>query len=728
MILSKQSKIGFTSESLTIDGTPWFPVMGEMHYSRYPQELWEQELYKMKAGGMDIVSTYVIWIHHEEVKGEFDFSGLRNLHSFLDKIQKSGLYGFLRIGPWVHGEVRNGGFPDWLLQEADEKDFILRSDAPQYLKAVRSFWEKIFEQTQGFLLKDGGPVIGIQIENEYGHVGGQRGEIGEIHMQTLMEMAKEIGFDVPIYTATGWGGAVTGGAIPVMGGYCEAPWDPRLTEIEPSGNYIFTNERNDHNIGSDHGLGTGITFEMNKYPYLTAELGGGLQVTAHRRPIASGSDIGAMSMVKIGSGCNLLGYYMYHGGTNPQGRLTTLQESTETGYPNDLPEKSYDFWAPIREYGQFSDTYREIRKLSLFVHDYQDRLCHMPYISQAGNPQKPGDLTSLRTAVRGKKQNDITEGFLFVNNYQRRYRMSEKTAAELTAYDAQGEVIVRYPQRDIHDGDYFFYPFNLQIGNGRLKRCLATPLCILHGAGMQGADAYVFYGDNDPQYDFEISPSDGTVIITLTCEEALHASKIIKCGKEYLFISASEIVPNSENGYDLLCMVKDQLKEQFAVWPNLQNVSASFTKIKQAETLETFVKYENFAVYEMTVSLQNTATCKIVQIQKGESCHTYELIQEHLDANAEEIFADIDYQGNTAKMYQNDLLQADNFYTGQTWQIGIKRFMEGNEKEALKMKIEVTPLYKNAKLYLQTWPEFEGDKVCEISSIDTRSLYRKNVF
>ena len=308
----------------------------------------------------------------------------------------------------------------------------------------------------------------------------------------------------------------------------------------------------------------------------------------------------------------------------------------------------------------------------MFVHDYQDRLCPMSYLPQAGNPQKPGDLTSLRTAVRGKKQNGTIEGFLFINNYQRRYRMSEKIAEELTAYDAQGEVIVCYPQRDIHDGDYFFYPFNLQIGNGRLKSALATPLCILHGAGMRGADAYVFYGDNDPQYDFEISPSDGTVIITLTCEEALHASKIMPCGKEYLFISASEIVPDSENGYDLLCMVQDQLKEHFAVWPNLQTVSDSFTKIKQAETPETFVKYEDFAVYEMAASLQNTAVCKIVKIQKDESCNTYELISEHLDANAEEILADIDYQGNTAKMYQNDLLQADDFYTGQIWEIGIK--------------------------------------------------------
>ena len=67
-------------------------------------------------------------------------------------------------------------------------------------------------------------------------------------MKRLEKMARETGFDVPLYTATGWGGAVTAGLLPVMGGYCEAPWDPRITEIEPSGNYVFTYERNDHAI------------------------------------------------------------------------------------------------------------------------------------------------------------------------------------------------------------------------------------------------------------------------------------------------------------------------------------------------------------------------------------------------------------------------------------------------------------------------------------------------
>ena len=96
------------------------PVMGEFHFTRYPQDEWRDALLKMKAGGIDIVATYVFWIHHEEVRGEYDWSGQRSLREFLKLCHELGLYAFVRMGPWSHGEVRNGGFPDWL-QKPDKK-------------------------------------------------------------------------------------------------------------------------------------------------------------------------------------------------------------------------------------------------------------------------------------------------------------------------------------------------------------------------------------------------------------------------------------------------------------------------------------------------------------------------------------------------------------------------------------------------------------------------------
>ena len=82
MKITTDSKITYDHVSLLVDGKRWFPMMGEMHFSRYPARYWEEELCKMKAGGIDIVSLYVIWIHHEEIQGQFDFTGDRNLRAF----------------------------------------------------------------------------------------------------------------------------------------------------------------------------------------------------------------------------------------------------------------------------------------------------------------------------------------------------------------------------------------------------------------------------------------------------------------------------------------------------------------------------------------------------------------------------------------------------------------------------------------------------------------------
>src|SRR3569833_4568750 len=138
--------IGVNSMYLTMDSRPWLPVMGEFHYSRVPESEWEEELLKMKSAGVQIVSTYVIWIHHEEIEGEFDWSGRRDLKRFVELCEKHGLYVFARIGPWTHGEVRNGGFPDWLLKKSNTR----RTDSG-YMAHVAMFYSQIGAQLKGQL-------------------------------------------------------------------------------------------------------------------------------------------------------------------------------------------------------------------------------------------------------------------------------------------------------------------------------------------------------------------------------------------------------------------------------------------------------------------------------------------------------------------------------------------------------------------------------------------------
>jgi hypothetical protein len=733
MKITRDSKVGFDSISLLVDGKRWFPMMGEMHFSRYPKKFWEQELNKMKAGGIDIVSLYVIWIHHEEIQGEFDFTGDRCLKDFLETVKKCGMYSILRIGPWAHGEARNGGFPDWLLEDSKNRGYEVRSDAPEYLEYVRRFYEKTYEQAKGFFIGEGGPIIGVQIENEYGHCGGKTGEEGEQHMRTLLNMAKEIGFNVPIYTATGWGGAVTGGMLPVMGGYCEAPWDPRFTEIEPSGNYIFTRERNDHNIGSDHGLGAGITFDMNKFPFLTAELGGGVQVTHHRRPIATGLDTAAMTMTKLGSGANLLGYYMYHGGTNPKGKLTTLQESTATGYPNDLPEYAYDFNAPLREFGQMEDTYREVRLLSTFIHSFGDELCDMEYAQQPGNPDKPENLKDLRTSVRFKKirtadGEELSSGYLFVNNYQRRYEMATHDVDELCAYSEDGQdKLATFAGRKIENGDFFFYPFNMPVGDKAYITVDATPVCIIRNIDGSGHNAYVFYTDSPREVCFDVKGDlDGNKILVLDRDEAVHSSKVTIGGREHLIISDSEAVTGSDGSVDLYTLIKDVKKPAFRAYPEFLDVPTGFSKKTGTVAQGDFLDSDVFSNYESTVEYRNDAKAEFEKISETDELTTYRIKASNLPEGACDVFMNVNFAGDIARLYSGDEILTDTFYTGQLWEIGLKRYSDLD----FDGQITITPLLENykEKMYLQQWPEMDNGKICKINEIEMIAQFRIKIF
>ncbi|MBQ5430288.1 MAG: beta-galactosidase [Lachnospiraceae bacterium] len=740
MKLQRDSQITYDPKSIIVDGHRWFPVMGEMHYSRVPANTWGDELRKMKAGGVDIISAYTIWIHHEEICNEFDFTGDRCLRDFMKEVKDSGMYMFLRFGPWAHGEARNGGFPDWLLEKSREEEFELRANNERYLGYVRCFWEQIYHQVEGFFLKDGGPIIGIQVENEYGHVGGFTGEKGEEHMRTLKALAQDIGFDVPIWTATGWGGAVTGGMLPVMGGYCDAPWDPSTKKLEPSVNYVFTQERNDHNIASDYGLGEGITFDMEKVPYLTCELGGGLQPTAHRRPVATGKDTEGMTIAKMGSGVSLIGYYMYHGGTNPDGKVTTLQESKATGYPNDLPVKNYDFNAPIRESGQLTDSYRRIRRLALFLKDFGEDLAGMDYIPQPGNPEDPKDLTSIRSALRYNGKS----GYFFVNNYQRLYPMAEHTGVDLVAVDREGKSLCDFEECDMKDGDHFFYPIHLSLGEDFvLKKAKATPLTILRGE--EGRKTYVFYGDAD-SFVFEGEMPQDVEILVLSSQEALFAGKFTRDGQDYLVVSEGDVVDN-ETGEPQLVWKVDPMdpysrQPQFRIYPQppVDRVPKEFQLIREGSPLEGAGQFcmadsDVMAEYRYERELTVTGSAKFSLLEEQEQKAIYSVTVEGLDASKtrpEEVYLMLDYSGERACCCRNGQRIRDDFYTGQTWEIGLKRYTDhdGKRDETFEARMEIDALtvdMPGEQIYLEMLPEFTEGKAARIDGVRLVEQYRLSI-
>jgi len=695
----------FDEISLLKDKKRWFPIMGEIHYSRYPKKYWKESLLKMKAGGVTIISTYVIWIHHEEIEKEYDFSDSKDLHAFVEVCKECKVKLCLRIGPWIHGEVRNGGFPDWLLK----KDFEVRTNDEKYFATVETWYKKIYNQVSDLLWSETcpeNPIIAVQIENEYGHCGGLYDETGEIHMQRLQKMAMDIGFNVPLYTATGWGGARTGGMLPVMGGYCDAPWDPRITEIEPSGNYIFTHERNDHNIGSDHGLGEGITFDTTKFPYLTAELGGGLQVCKHRRPVATAKDIASVSLVKMGSGVNLLGYYMYHGGTNPDGKLTTLQESKATGYPNDLPEKNYDFRAPVREYGQISDTLKEIKLLTYFTQDFGEEFCSLPALIPEDNPLKPDNITDLRYAYR----TDGKKGYVFINNYVRLRKTPDYTDKVFSL----GKTT--FPKMNIASGDFFFLPCNITYGDTLVKTAFATPYCVLNNG------TTVFYnGKNDERRkDFFDTDKANPSFLVLSRDDALNSWKT---AENQLVISDASLVVSEKNENILI----GRGKKTFAVYPDFDSTPKGFEKIGEVnKNIAQDLPPCNFSVYEQKETLATPCTILLTEKTKTEDATVYSLdcsalVQQGKDLSVNDCFITLNYLGESANLYKikegKRILIADNLFVGEnySWEIGLKKFMD----EAVDfscLELEILSLKKDAPLYLEKWPPFSGSTLNEIKT------------
>ena len=444
---------GATEQYLTKNGKPYICRMGEFHFSRYPEECWEDELIKMRNGGIDVIASYLFWIHHEETEGEFRFDGSRDVGKFLKLCKKLGLPFVMRIGPWAHGEARNGGFPDWLDKKCGG---ATRTDAEPYLTYVRRFFEQVYLQVKDDL--DG--VLGIQLENEL------RRQIN--YVNKLKEMLLDIGFSAPYWTFTGWGGSDSPESCPMdevlflYGGYPEAPWLEHIEEYFGCRNYLFSKERDDGYIGADlfgkneDGSALKRNEDLSKSPFLTCELGGGNQVTYHRRPTIIAEDIFALAICKMGSGTNGLGYYVYHGGVNPVGKTTT-QESRDTGYPNDLPKISYDFQAPLGEAGQIRKSYFMLELLHKFVESDGEKLATMSPVFPDIIPKDYLDTDTLRCAVRSNG----TSGYLFVSNHYHGGKM--KTISDTVKIALTNGSTVEIPV-NLAPSAAGIIPFNYEIG------------------------------------------------------------------------------------------------------------------------------------------------------------------------------------------------------------------------------------------------------------------------
>jgi len=150
------------------DGKPYQIISAEMHYVRIPRAYWPDRLRKAKAMGLNTITTYAFWNAHEPRPGVYDFTGQNDIAAFIRAAQAEGLDVILRPGPYVCAEWELGGYPSWLLKD---RKLVLRSTDPKYTAAVDRWMQRLGQEVKPLLLRNGGPVIAVQLENEYGAFG-----------------------------------------------------------------------------------------------------------------------------------------------------------------------------------------------------------------------------------------------------------------------------------------------------------------------------------------------------------------------------------------------------------------------------------------------------------------------------------------------------------------------------------------------------------------------------
>ena len=197
----------YSNQQFLLDGQPITILSGAIHYFRTVPEYWEDRLLKLKACGLNAVETYTCWNLHERKEGEFDFSGMLDIEKFIETAERLGLLVILRPGPYICAEWDFGGLPSWLLSYPD---IALRCDDPLYLAKVKPYYRELLSRIRPHLCTNGGNVIMVQVENEYGSYGDDKA-----YLQKIVDIYRENGIDCLLFTSDGtakW--MLSGGTLP----------------------------------------------------------------------------------------------------------------------------------------------------------------------------------------------------------------------------------------------------------------------------------------------------------------------------------------------------------------------------------------------------------------------------------------------------------------------------------------------------------------------------------
>lgn len=673
--------LSVNSQYFERNGKPWFPLMGEMHYNRVPPDAWERSIQEMKSAGLSIIATYVFWNEHEPEKGVWDWKGNRDLRHFIELCKKNNMLVWLRIGPWSHGEQLNGGFPEWIENMKGK-----RTNDPAYLAEATKLFNQIGDQTKDLYFKDGGPIIGAQLENEY--ASGQPEHISMLKKIALSANIHPVYWSVTANTVFDENKL---SVIPLQGAYPYRGWEkagggPTRDFLYADDNWILT--------GS---LGK-VYYDITKFPKGFCELGAGSQMTYSNRFVVDPNVIEALLQNEIGRGVNMIGYYMFQGGTQTRG----LKEPG-------LPE-SYDFQAPISEFGLIRKSYKDLKILHNFINDFGSDLAPMQVVESANPIRDPFDTTDLRYIARVK---DNT-GFLFLCNTQPHVHMPDK---QVTMKVKLPDETITFPSVLLKGQTTAILPFNLNINNALLKYATVQPLARIN----KGKEQFVFFTEV-PGMDVELAFDSATVqslsaknwkkeaadekiiltfegkdadpikiisatgqratLILLTRQQAENSWRIKIKNQERLIISKSDLM-SYDNSIE--CRQLDDPNISFNVFPAIKN--KVFFKGKEIFPIKKGI-FQHYVINQPKVfpkvKLTRSSEDKMVVQMPG-----------YLPPGLSDVILKIDYLGGSAEALIGGKIATDNLFNGTDWMFSLKRYLKLKQLPKEGIEFHVLPWSNN---------------------------------
>lgn len=458
-----------------------------------------------------------------------------------------------------------------------------------------------------------------------------------------------------------------------------------------------------------------VRYIPEDYPAFPAELGSGIMSVYTRRPIAIHKSLDAMINRCIGSGANGVGYYMYHGGSTPKGEHYYFSDEAYG-----LPKISYDFQAPIGEYGQVREGFHRLKLIHFFLQDFGDMLGPTrTVLPENASKLKPENINDLRYAVRVKGNS----GFLFINNFQDDTVLTEKKNIQIQVKTASGTI--SFPETGsftLQSDENVIFPFNFDMNGINLKHSTAQIL-------IKGDDAntpyYVFFAPEgiQPQFSFSadasvdasggietdknanrllvkcnegvseftmtLNGSNRTRVLVLPKSLALKSYVINLHGKKHLMFSDA-VVLQDNNSFHLLSDGKNSYG--LSIYPKM-NLTARIDHGTITESSNDGI----FTAYSITLPEINFA----VQSRSiGQNKYVVDLPKWNPQLN--DLYLTIDYTGDTGMGFLNGELVTDEFYKGIPWQIGLRNFIPNTT--ANEMVFYFRPMYKNASYLIDLQP------------------------